>query len=299
MKYLLKLANISIRLISERPLKIEPEWALFLGKEEENADLTVQVSWDWNHVLLPKTPMLGQDMVLNYYQEGQQYFCVSRFGPKGPVASVSYLANLEHMVCTVNEKPFISPPDSIGRIMRALPIREILLQFSALFFHAAQISYRGAGILFSAPSGTGKTTQARLWKKFRNAEIVCNDRTLVRKGQEGYQTYGFPLDGSEPVKSNRVNRLGAIVLLRQGTQNELQPLKRVQAVSMLMKQLVMDCWNPTSHERNMLLLLEMLKEIPVYLFTCTPDEWAVEVLGNYLLENGVITDGENHRPTLE
>lgn len=59
--------------------------------------------------------------------------------------------------------------------------------FFVLFFHAAQITYQETGILFAGPSGAGKTTQAKLWERFRNARIICNDRTLLRK-QDGNGT---------------------------------------------------------------------------------------------------------------
>lgn len=292
MRYLLKLAHISILLISERPLRIEPEWALFMTDQGVDPDLTVQISWEWDESELPQTPMLGQDMILNYHQQEDLHYCVSRHDAKGPISLVFYKPDLRDMVCKINEKPFIYPPDSVGRIMRLLPMREILLQHNVLLFHAAQIVYKNVGILFSAPSGTGKTTQTKLWEKYRNAEIVCNDRTLVRMGN--YQTYGFPLDGSEPVRKNSVHNLGAIILLQQGEVNELYQLKKGRAASMLMQQLVMDCWNPISRERNMVLILNLLMDVPVYLFSCTPDEEAVEVLEKYLIENGVITNDKNY-----
>ena len=293
MKYVLNLADIRLCLDSERLLRVEEEWEKFLIHSDSKYDIKVQVSWNWEHALRPISQPLGNDTILEYYKEENFCFCNTRAEKKGSLTSTSYHENMENMVCTINEKPYLNSPNSVGWIVRSLPMREILLHFNVLFFHAAQVSYQGTGILFSAPSGTGKTTQARLWEKFKGAEVVCNDRTLVRKGMKGYKTYSYPLDGSEPIASTRVNRLGTIILLEQGKRNELKKISMGKKLSMLMEQLVMDCWNPDSRERNMLLLLEMIKEIPVYHFLCTPDAEAVDVLWNQLIKEGVIESGQN------
>lgn len=291
MEYILKLADFSIKLESERSLRIEDAWKPYIRPTDTDANLTVQVSWDWEKAMHPSSKVVGQDAISCFYREGQEYYCVSRHGAKGPVTSVSYQRDLSKMICTVNEKPFLNPPDSVGRIMRALPLREILTQYSTLFIHGAQIAYHGKGIIFSAPSGTGKTTQAKLWKAWKNAEIVCNDRTLVKKTNGKYHTYGYPLDGAEPIINNETFPLGAIILLEQGSGNEVCSLPPIYAVAKMMEQMVMDTWNPVAREKIVHLLLDMIKVVPVYLYSCTPDKEAVEVLYQYLIKNEVIEIG--------
>ena len=165
-----------------------------------------------------------------------------------------------------------------------LPMREIFQHFQTVFLHASQIAIRGKGILFTAPSGTGKTTQAKLWKQYRGAEIICNDRTLTRKLDGLWHTYGYPIDGSEPVRSEKVNRLRCVVLLRQGLTNTIQPLPPARAVSLLMRQVVFDTWSGTARATAMQQLLSLVEDIPVFLLTCTPDERAVEMLEQKLKE---------------
>ena len=142
---------------------------------------------------------------------------------------------------------------------RMLPMRAILLRFHTLFLHAAQVSLKGTGILFTAPSGTGKTTQAKLWKKYRNGQIVCSDRTLARKINGVWKTYGYPLDGSEPVRSGEVNRLGCIVLLRQDAVCRIERLRPAKAVGSLMQQAVMDCWDGDAKSQVMELFYSFLR----------------------------------------
>lgn len=284
MEYKLQFADVVFHILSEREIELEPQLQPFLAAETEPADLTVQVSWDWEHAKLPDSDRAGEDLLSYYYIEGAERFCVTRGGPKGAVACTCYNGDLSEVVCTYNEKPFPMLPNTMGSLMRMLPMREMFQHFQTLFLHASQIALRGKGILFTAPSGTGKTTQAKLWKQYRGAEIICNDRTLTRKLDGVWHTYGYPIDGSEPVRSEQVNRLGCVVLLRQGLTNTIQRLPPAKAVSLLMRQVVFDTWSGTARATAMQQLLSLVEDIPVLLLTCTPDERAVETLEQKLKE---------------
>ena len=284
MEYKLQFADVVFHILSEREIELEPELQPFLAAKTKPADITVQVSWEWEHAKLPDSDRAGEDLLSYYYIEGAERFCVTRGGPKGAVACTRYNGDLSEVVCTYNEKPFPMLPNTMGSLMRMLPMREMFQHFQTLFLHASQIALRGKGILFTAPSGTGKTTQAKLWKQYRGAEIICNDRTLTRKLDGVWHTYGYPIDGSEPVRSEQVNRLGCVVLLRQGLTNTIQRLPPAKAVSLLMRQVVFDTWSGTARATAMQQLLSLVEDIPVLLLTCTPDERAVETLEQKLKE---------------
>lgn len=292
MEITLLLAGLRFRFLSERPLRIDPALNNFITSQVA-ADVTVRVSWDWEHISLPGSPPLGEDILCSYYCQGDNLYCLTRGGVKGPVACSVYHADCREILCVLNEKPFLSSPENLGSILRMIPMREIFLHFGVLFLHAAQISWQGKGLLFAAPSGTGKTTQARLWQAHRGAAIVCNDRTLVRRTNGCWRTYGYPLDGSEPVYSREVNPLGAVVLLEQGRDNRAQQPRPTKAIPLLMQQTVMDCWSGKARAAAMDLLLTMMEEIPVFLLTCTPDEGAVTTLEKALMDGKVISNGNN------
>lgn len=280
-------------------LDINEELLPFVADGDTTTDITVWVSRDWERAELPKTVMTGQDAILEYYQEDDIRFCIAKGGPKGPLACTVYTTDFERLVCMLNDKPFLYPTRKLGSILRMLPMREIFLHYHTLFLHASQISIGGKGILFTARSGMGKSTQARLWQSCRNAEIVCNDRTLTRKTDGKWFTYGYPLDGSAPVRSNQVNQLGCVVLLEQGSADEVQRMRPAKAISRLMQQVVMDCWSGEAQTKAMALIAELLEDIPVYLLTCTPDVRAVETLESKLIEDEVIYDGRDFRSVVE
>ena len=139
-------------------------------------------------------------------------------------------------------------------------------------------------LIFYGPSGTGKTTQAKLWRTHRGAEIICNDRTLVRDGQ----TYGFPMDGSEPVCSGKILPLGAVVCLAQASENQIRRLRPGEALAALMPQVVFDSWDSRSSRLASEQLIELIRRRPVYQLCCTPDQQAVECLEACLRKDGIL-----------
>lgn len=290
MEFCLQLGGLLFRFQSERPLTLGPELRPFLMEEAAGpAAVSVSVSWDWQSLSLPQTDPLGQDALLTYYAQGERRWCYLRGGPKGPIGCTVYGLACTQMACTINAEPFLYPIKAVGSILRMLPLREIFLRHQTLFLHASQISYRGQGILFAAPSGTGKTTQAKLWRQYRGAELVCNDRTLTRKADGCWRTWGYPLDGSEPVRSTAVNRLGCVVLLQQGAENRVTELRPARAAGLLMRQAVMDCWNSEARAQTLELICTLLQDVPVLLLTCRPDEQAVQALEAALIEKGVLS----------
>lgn len=288
MQVRIRLGGVLFLFLSERDMEIGEELQSFVVTQEEKEEIAIRVSWDWKSVSLPETEPLGEDLICRYYADGDKYYCIARGNLKGPIACTEYTADFTGVLCTINGGPFLHPIRKLDSVLRMLPIREIFQHFGVLFFHAAQISHSRKGILFSAPSGTGKTTQAKLWKKYGGAEIVCNDRTLLRKKNGIWYTYGYPLDGSEPVCSAEVNMLGCIVLLEQRNGNCVQRLSASKSIPKLIEQLVLDCWSPKARAAAMELLLELVSSVPVFRFGCTPDECAVRALKNALEDEGVI-----------
>ncbi|MGN1167062.1 MAG: hypothetical protein ACI4S2_11620 [Lachnospiraceae bacterium] len=287
----LQLGGVDFLFCSERELEVNPELELFSVSNIFAVDVTVFITWNWDECRLPHTEMIGQDALLSYYKQDGKNYCITRGGFKGPVACAFYTDDFKEIHCVLNEKPFLQPTKKLGSILRMLPMREVFLHFQVLFLHAAQISWKGKGILFSAPAGIGKSTQAKLWRQYRGAEIVCNDRTLIRKIQKEWKTYGYPLDGSEPVRSSKVNSLGCVVLLERGTECSVKRLHPGKAISRLMSQVVMDSWSGVARIQNMELIGKLIEDVPVYVLCCTPEKEAVDVLEIMLIEEKVIMSG--------
>lgn len=277
------LGGISFLIDSEFELKIENSWSSFLWTEEAFCDITIKVRREEKRISKPQVCMRGEDLLLEYYKEKEQLICLAKGGVDGYLAQTLCDGSLTKIECNICSKHMESL-GTLGNILRLIPMGIIFQEKKVLFFHASQIEIKGKGILFTAPSGTGKTTQAKLWKKYRNAKIICNDRTLLRGGQ----TYGYPIDGSEPVRSGKILPSGAIVVLAQGEENSIRRLAEKEALKLVMPQLVTALWDPMTRFLAMEQIVALMEKCPIYYFSCVPEESAVQCLEQQLIIDGVI-----------
>ena len=163
-----------------------------------------------------------------------------------------------------------------------IALSQLMLNKNVLFFHASFIDFGGNGILFSAPCGTGKSTQASLWEKHRNACIINGDKAGVSIKDGVVYANGVPFCGTSDICRNVTVPLKAIVLLEQAKENQAELLKGTCALQMLMKNIYLDMIAPDEQRKCVDLLIDIMAEVPVYLLKCTPDEHAVETLEKVL-----------------
>lgn len=227
-------------------------------------------------------PVCEDDQML-FYTHGEKVLCVAKGKVSCPMAYTDCDVAASQLKCYLNTADY-PPLQSLGALLQLVPLKWFLSRKGILLFHASQIVTDSKTVIFTAPSETGKTTQARLWSKHRGAEIVCNDRVLVR----GMRTCGFPYDGGEPIYNPEEHGLHAIVCLGQSPRNEVARLRPAAAMARLMESVLFDAWDPQVRDFAAEQLLEIVSNIPVYQLNCTPDEGAVFCLENQLRKDGVI-----------
>lgn len=281
MNFDLRIGGIRFHIDCDSEIVCEESFAPFFCTCENVNSINIHFKHDDSQTPKPAVAKLGEDLLLEYYSHEGKLLSMAK-GSNGSHLSRCTSSGDEHL-CHL----YFGPGDGIrtlGELLRLVPMRQILLRRGVLFLHSSQIGVGDAGILFSAPSGTGKTTQAGLWRIYRGATLLCNDRTLT----DGVNTYGYPVDGSEPVCCGEVRRLGAIVTLEQAPENTIRRLSPREALARLMPQAVIDVWDPWSRTAAAELLLDLMTRTPVYLLRCTQDEKAVACLEQQLMKDGVI-----------
>ena len=157
----------------------------------------------------------------------------------------------------------------------------LLWKHNILSIHSVLLEHNGQGILVAAPSGTGKTTHARLWRDTKNALILNGDRAACYQKDGKWMAFGTPWCGTSGEHINRCVPVCALVLLRQGQENRILPVGSMEMLAQIMPLL----WQPLSPniQGNILELLDaFLKAVPVVGLACTPDADAVDTLETYL-----------------
>lgn len=280
----IELSRIVFRIMIPYSLEIEDSIERFLLKNTpERWDAEITFVPGCQGMGLWSEPCVYEDDYLAFRTRDGETLCAIKGGAAGPVAYTVCSEDLSEMVCYMNTDAY-PPLGSLLGLMQLIPLKWYLSRKQVLFLHSAEILLGNKGILFMAPSGTGKTTQSKLWQRYRQAEILCNDRVLM----QGLKACGLPYDGSEPVCNPEAHEVHAIVCLGQAKENVICRLRPSKAIARLMPMVLCDMWEPEVRRFVSEALAQVTGAVPVYQLDCTPDEAAVVCLENQLRKDGVI-----------
>lgn len=112
---------------------------------------------------------------------------------------------------------------------------EFLLDYDTLLFHGSAIAVDGMGYLFTARSGTGKSTHTRLWREtFGDRAIMVNDdKPFLQITEKGVWICGSPWSGKHGLDTNVAVPLKGICLLRRGSENRIRAAQPEEVIDML------------------------------------------------------------------
>ncbi len=173
----------------------------------------------------------------------------------------------------------VYPDGMAGKTMlTAMEVEHLVVRSGGFLLHASCIEYRGRAIVFTAPSGTGKSTQAELWRRERGAEVLNGDRIVIRREGTGFVARDIPFSGTSGICRRGKLPLGAIVCLSQALSTTIAPLTGRWAFHKIWEGCSVHVWNSADVARCAETVSDCLTQIPVYHLACTPDLSAVEAL---------------------
>lgn len=160
-------------------------------------------------------------------------------------------------------------------------ISEQMPYFDRFLFHGSALSMNGEGFLFTAPSGTGKSTHTRLWREvFGDKVTMINDDKpiIASQGLENPQIfiYGTPWNGKHRLGSNISAPLKAICYLQRGENNSITEVSREQILPKLMGQVFRPS-DKVALGRVMGLTDIVTKSVKHYILTCNMDPEAAVI----------------------
>ncbi len=165
-------------------------------------------------------------------------------------------------------------------MLMGIVFRNRLLSMGGIVIHASSIAWKDKGILFTAPSGTGKSTHVCLWEKYHGNEVtVVNDDTPAIRFFDGVPTLcGTPWSGSSDKFANIQVPIGAIVVLKQASANSIVKLSPLEALPLLMPRVFLPYFDAELMEKAYSVLDIILTQVPIYLLACTPEKKAMELV---------------------
>lgn len=152
-----------------------------------------------------------------------------------------------------------------------------LLSYNCIIFHGTVVAVDGYAYMFTAKSGTGKTTHAKLWlKNIRNSFILNGDKPLIRITNGAIMVCGTPWNGKENYGTNAILPLRAICFLSRDTENHIERISVAEAFPGLYQQMHL-CRGLAETEKQLTLLGEIANRVELYYLACNMDSDAAVV----------------------
>lgn len=170
-------------------------------------------------------------------------------------------------------------------VLNCLEAEHLIARNQGFLLHASYIERNGKAILFTAPSGTGKSTQAALWQTLRGARQLNGDRAAVRLDGNGrVWAAGIPFSGSSGLCENETLPLEAVVYLAQAPETRITRLSGAAGFRRVWEGCSVNTWNRQDVAACSQTVMEVLAQVPVFQLACTPDASAVTALERALME---------------
>ncbi|MCR4649831.1 MAG: PqqD family protein [Lachnospiraceae bacterium] len=148
--------------------------------------------------------------------------------------------------------------------------------------HSVSILYNNKAWLFSASSGTGKSTHAELWKKLYATEFINGDLNLIGCSNNKAYIYGLPWCGTSGICNTGKYEIGGIFLLRRSERNYVEELSEDEKRLLVQQRIVSPSWNTDLVDRQFETVDAVCDKIMTARLYCTKDDEAAKVLKEYI-----------------
>lgn len=177
------------------------------------------------------------------------------------------------------DSPYPERPDlSEGPLIYTKICKKILSDYNGCFFHSSCLELEGEGYMFTALSGTGKSTHTRNWCKLFGDRVtmINDDKPIIRKIDGKFYVCGTPWMGKSNIGCNMMVPIKAIFVLKRGEENHAEKISPGAVLKELMEATLM----PKTRE-NMSKLLGLFNDIftnvKLFKLTCNKDIESAQV----------------------
>ncbi|MBR0485942.1 MAG: hypothetical protein IJJ69_14395 [Oscillospiraceae bacterium] len=178
-------------------------------------------------------------------------------------------------------KPCVSTPEYLEELAVYRKIAEKMPDYDTFLFHGSVIAVDGQAYLFTAKSGTGKSTHTRLWREMfgERAVMVNDDKPLIRISGETVTVFGTPYNGKHRLGCNIAVPLKAVCILNRGEQNHIEKITKSEAYTMLLQQ-VYHPMDTIQMKKTLMLIDTLAVRVGLYRLHCNINPSAAEIAYN-------------------
>ena len=170
---------------------------------------------------------------------------------------------------TVDQRPFN---------LLDLAMRFVALKHNRIVIHASAITYKDNAVLFSAASGTGKSTHTSLWQQhYPNETVLINDDApMLCLDRDKIIACGTPWCGTSGLNENKSAPLKAIVFIERAKECSIKKIQGAEAIFRIINETKKSVF-PNLMQLTLDKLSQLLTQIPTYVLYCDISQNAVEI----------------------
>jgi len=251
--------------------------------EDSLPDIRLEVGWQ--HALpVWRRPIFDSESLWALYREDEKFvftFTSALLGPR-PYKCLRIDESFRAGEMVLSRKA-LRPYGAVCPL--EYPADELLIT-NYLACHGLGVEVHGCGIidretgghLFLGHSGAGKSTTTRLWQSLRHAEILSDDRIILRLHDGELWMYGTPWHGEAALASPNKAKLNRIFILRHGDENRVSAMSASHAVGQLFARSFPPFHSAAGLERTVEFLHAVVEAVPCYEFRFLPDVGAIQTV---------------------
>jgi hypothetical protein len=166
------------------------------------------------------------------------------------------------------------------------PLDQLLLMYilagkSGALLHAAGVSMNNRGYIFPGRSGAGKSTLSRLFLGRDTAEMLSDDRIIIRKIDGKFKAFGTPWAGDAGIAENKSFPLYGMFFIHHAEENMIREIKPREAIEKLLPVTSIPWYDQEIMTKILNFCEDIVYHIPSYELYFKPDFEVVDVLEKF------------------
>ncbi len=125
-------------------------------------------------------------------------------------------------------------------------------------------------VLFAAPPGTGKSTQAEIWARSFNAPKINDGFNLLKVSDGEVVSYATPWNGMEEENVTNIYKVKSVMCLRRNTFDKVEPMDKPTGVLSLLSLSATPLWTGDMTSKALEICEHIYETVDVKRFFCTP-----------------------------
>jgi len=166
------------------------------------------------------------------------------------------------------------------------PLDQLLLMYmlagkSGALLHAAGVSMNNRGYIFPGRSGAGKSTLSRLFLGRDTAEMLSDDRIIIRKIDGKFKAFGTPWAGEAGIAVNKSVNLSGIFFITQANSNRIEEIKPQNALERLLPVVSIPWYDKEVMIKILDFCEDLISDVPAYELFFKPDNEVADFLDKF------------------